>query len=76
VSIKSKNHLKKVVIRECYAISPKIGRNLVNPMHRRRVLVIRANDYATKYRNLKRLDVNMFFLSKPKSSVRIDMFWL
>ena len=34
VSIKSKNHLKKVVIREWEAISPEICRNLANYMHR------------------------------------------
>ena len=49
VSIKSKNHLKRVVIREWEVISPKICRNLVNFMHRRYVSVIRAKGYATKY---------------------------
>ena len=34
VSIKSKNHLKGVVIRECLSIGPEISRNLVNSMHR------------------------------------------
>ena len=35
VSIESKNHLKRVVIREWETISPEICRNLVNYMHRR-----------------------------------------
>ena len=49
VSIKSKKHLKGVVIQEWEAISSEICRNLVNSMHRRCVLVIRAKGYATKY---------------------------
>ena len=49
VSIKSKDHLKRVVIQEWETISPEICRNLVNSMHRRCVSVIRAKGYATKY---------------------------
>ena len=46
VGIKSKDHLKRVVIQKWETIRPEICRNLVNSMHR---AVIRANDYATKY---------------------------
>jgi len=49
VSIKSKNHLKRVLIWEWEAISPEICRNLVNYMHRLCISVIRAKGYATKY---------------------------
>ena len=49
LSIKSKNHLKRIVIREWESIGPKICRNLVNFMHRRCVSVIRAKGYAIKY---------------------------
>jgi len=49
VGIKSKNHLKRVVIREWEVVSPKIRRNLINSMHRRCVSVIRVKGYATKY---------------------------
>ena len=83
VSIKSKNHLKIVVIREWEATSPEICRNLVNPMHRRCVSVIRAKGYGNQILKFEVSDVSMFFfVSKLKSSIRtemlrkIDMFWL
>ena len=75
VSIKSKNHLKRIVIREWEAISLEICRNFVNSMHRRCVSVIRAEGYATKYWNLKCLMlICFFFLYKLKSSVRTEMW--
>ena len=49
VSIKSKKHLKRVVIREWVAISPEICRNLVNYIHRLCLSVIRAKGYGSKY---------------------------
>ena len=61
MSIKSKNHLKRVVIREREAISPEICRNVVNSMHRRCVSVSRAKGYVTKYWNLKCLMLVYFF---------------
>ena len=61
VSIKSKNHLKRVVILEWEAISLEICRNFVNSMHRRCVSVTRAKGLATKYWHLKCLMLVCFF---------------
>ena len=77
VSIKSKYHLKRVVIRKWEAISLEICRNLVNSMHRRCVAGL-----CNQILKFEMSDVNMLFLSNLKSSVRtemlrkIDMFWL
>jgi hypothetical protein len=73
VSIKSKSHLKRAVIREWEHIIPEISRNLVNYVHRRCVSVIRAEIYATKYWNFKCLLLVWFFLYKLESSVRTEM---
>jgi hypothetical protein len=61
VNIKSKNHLKRVVIRKWEAISPEICRNLVTCMHRQCVSVIRNKGYATKYWNFMYLLLVCFF---------------
>ena len=61
VSIKSKNHLKRVVNREWEAINPEIWWNLVNSMHRQWVSVNRAKGYATKYWSLKCLMLVLCF---------------
>ena len=53
LSIRSKNHLKRVVIQKWEATRPEICRNLVNSMHTRCVSVIRVKNYATKYWSLK-----------------------
>ena len=67
MSIKSKNHLKRVLIQEWEAISPEIYRNLVNYMLIRCVSVIKAKGFIFEVSS-----VNMRFLSKLKSSVRTE----
>ena len=76
VSIISKHHLKRVVIREWEAISPEICRHLANYMHRRCVLITRAKGNATKYWNMKCRLVTFFFISKLKSSVVLSILIL